>query len=76
MNVEHWPKLLLNEIEWFQLGGILEHADFNAKDDIMNFHSLLKSFHLFLIRLCKDGGLNAKVMTEYRIFYRTIAMYD
>ena len=39
MNVYHWPKWLINEIEWFQLKVILEHAAFNARDNNMHFNN-------------------------------------
>ena len=32
-NVDHWPGWILDEIEWFQFQGILEHTDFHAKGD-------------------------------------------
>ena len=73
MNADHWPKWLLNEIEWFQFQGILEHAAFHENGDNILFHSLLKVFHMFLIRLWKDGGLNAKVICiKYKNCGRTV----
>ena len=47
MNVDHWPKCITNEIEWFQFKEILEHTDFHAKGDYIIFNSLLKVFHIF-----------------------------
>ena len=57
-NIENWPRLVLNEIETFQFQVILEHAAFNAKGDNVIFHSLLKLFHMFLIRLLNEDGFN------------------
>ena len=37
INIDHWPKGLINEIEWFQFEGILEHADFHTKGDIYTY---------------------------------------
>ena len=31
MNVDHWTRWLINEIDWFQFQGILEHEKFHAK---------------------------------------------
>ena len=47
----HRPRWLLNEIEWFQYQGILEHTAFHAKGDNIIFHSLLKVFLIFSIRI-------------------------
>ena len=47
MNVDHWPKYLINEIEWFLFQIILGHADFHAKGRNILFCSLLKAFHIF-----------------------------
>ena len=47
MDIYHWPKFLLNEIESFQFHGILEHTAFHAKGNNILLHSLLKAFHMF-----------------------------
>ena len=38
MNVDHWLRWLLNEIEWFQFKIILEQADFYQKGNNILFH--------------------------------------
>ena len=62
MNIDHWPKWLLHEILWFQFEGILEHTDFHARGNNIIFHSVLKLFNIFSIRICKYGGGNAEVI--------------
>ena len=37
MNVYHWPRWIIIEIEWFQFQGILEHTNFHAKGDNIIF---------------------------------------
>ena len=60
MNVDNFPKWLLNNIVWFQFEGIKEQSDFHAQGNNIIFHSLLKLLYIFLIRLWKEGGLNSK----------------
>ena len=62
MNVEHWLIWLLNEIEWFQFQGIFEHAKFHAKGNNIYFYSLLKLFHIFLIRPKNDDKYNSEAI--------------
>ena len=38
MNVDHWTKWILNEIELLQFEGILEHTCFHAKGDNILLH--------------------------------------
>ena len=33
MNIDYWPRCLLDIIEWFKFQDILEHTDFHAKGD-------------------------------------------
>ena len=74
INVDHWPKLLLNEIEWIQFEGILEHVAFHAKGDNIIFNSLLKLFHMFSIRIWNDGGCNDQIICiKYNHSDRTVA---
>ena len=76
MNLDHQPKCLLNEIEWFQLKGNLEHAAFHAKGNNILFNSLLKLSHMFSIIIWKDGGYNAKeIYIEFNNCDRTIAYH-
>ena len=56
MNLDYCPRWLLNEIDWLQFEGFLEHTYFHAKGDSIPFHSLFQVFHMFSIRICKDGG--------------------
>ena len=56
INVYHWTRYLLNEIEWFPLEGILEHSAFHANGDNIIFNLLLKLSHMFSIRVWKYGG--------------------
>ena len=62
MNVDHWTKWLLKEIEWFQFEGILEHTYFHAKGANIIFHSSLKLFHMFSIIIWNEGKYNDKVI--------------
>ena len=62
INVDHLSIWILNEIEWFQLEGILEHAVFHAKGNSIIFHAILKYFHMFSIRICRDVGCNTKLI--------------
>ena len=56
INVDYWTRWILNEIEWFQFKGILEHTDFHAKGDNIIFISLLKLFPMFSISISNNGG--------------------
>ena len=49
MNVDHWPRCIIDEIEWFEFQGILEHTAFHAKGYDTLLHKLLKVFHMFSI---------------------------
>ena len=76
MNVDHWPKWLLNEIEWFQLKGNLEHADFHAKGNNILFNSLLKLCQMFSMIIWKDSDCNAKeIYIQFNNYDRTITYH-
>ena len=54
MNVGHFPKGLIDEIEWFLFEGILGQAVLHAKVNNILFCSLLKLFCIFLIKKVPD----------------------
>ena len=58
-NEDHWPKRILDEIEWFHFQGIFEHTDFHTKGEKTLLHSLLKMFNMFSIIIWNNEKVHA-----------------